>query len=89
MERYTSRLPQENADAYPLKFALEAVHSKKDQILEAGCGNGRILRFFKDCGYEIQGFDYIDGATRLFSTPIQSLRFGPMILQVFHTKRTL
>lgn len=69
-------LPQENANIYPLKFALEAVHSKKDRILEAGCGNGRILRFFKDCGYEIQGFDYIDSAiqTLLDSDPKLKVR---------------
>jgi SAM-dependent methyltransferase len=55
-------LPQENIGTYPLKYALEAVDKKTMRILEAGCGNGRILRFFKDRGYDVEGFDYIDGA---------------------------
>ena len=57
-------LPQENPDVYPLKYALEAVEHKRQSILEAGCGNGRILRFFKERGYDIEGFDYIEEAVR-------------------------
>ncbi len=57
-------LPQENPDVYPLKYALDAVEQKGQPILEAGCGTGRVLRFFKERGYDIEGFDYIEGAVR-------------------------
>jgi SAM-dependent methyltransferase len=69
-------LPQNNIEAYPLKYALEAVGGKNERILEAGCGNGRILRFFKERDYDIEGFDYIDGAvhTLLNSDPELKVR---------------
>ena len=63
-EKIPVDLPQENLETYPLKYALEAAKEKSLRILEAGCGNGRVLRFFKDRGYEIEGFDYIDAAVR-------------------------
>ena len=44
------------------KYALEAIRSSKESILEAGCGNGRILRYFHEKGYNIKGFDFIDEA---------------------------
>lgn len=53
---------QEDETSYPLKYALKAVHSSKEAILEAGCGNGRILRYFSERGYNIEGFDFIEDA---------------------------
>ena len=53
---------QEDETSYPLKYALKAVHSSKEAILEAGCGNGRILRYFSEKGYNIEGFDFIGEA---------------------------
>ena len=49
---------------YPLKYALKTIVNKDNSlsILEAGCGNGRILRYFHNRQYDIHGFDYIETA---------------------------
>lgn len=51
-------------DEYPLKFAIEAVsllnQKTKPKILEAGCGNGRLLKYFHQRGYDITGIDFAD-----------------------------
>jgi SAM-dependent methyltransferase len=49
----------ENAEAYPLKYAEQTVIDRKGTILEAGCGAGRILRFYHDLGMDIVGIDFI------------------------------
>ena len=54
--------PMENAGAYPLKYALKTVKNKDGTILEAGCGGGRILRYYKKIGYTIKGIDFIEQA---------------------------
>ena len=54
--------PMTNKSVYPLKYALQTVHSKNGSILEAGCGAGRILRYFHDLDYDITGFDFIEVA---------------------------
>jgi SAM-dependent methyltransferase len=51
-----------NEGVYPLKYALQTVVSRAGAILEAGCGAGRILRYFHERGYDITGIDYIDVA---------------------------
>ena len=51
--------PMNNCNSYPLKYALDTVNSKDGAILEAGCGAGRILRYYHDLGYDITGFDFI------------------------------
>ena len=51
-----------NEGVYPLKYALQTVVSRAGAILEAGCGAGRILRYFHERGYVITGIDYIDVA---------------------------
>lgn len=56
-------LPMENANVYPLRYAQKTVQSKDGLILEAGCGAGRILRYYHDSGYNIIGIDFIEGAT--------------------------
>lgn len=48
----------ENKNIYPLKYA-ELTITTKGRILEAGCGPGRILRHYKNLGYDITGIDYI------------------------------
>ena len=53
----------ENTDTYPLKYAIAAVAmARPGRILEAGCGNGRILRWFHEHGYAISGMDFIGEA---------------------------
>ncbi len=54
--------PMENLNAYPLKYAEQTVKDKAGKILEAGCGAGRILRYYHNRGYDIVGMDYIDVA---------------------------
>lgn len=49
-----------NLGVYPLKYAQMAVRDKAGKILEAGCGAGRILRYYHDRGYDIIGIDFID-----------------------------
>jgi SAM-dependent methyltransferase len=56
--------PMENPDVYPLKYAQMTVKDKTGEILEAGCGAGRILRYYHDRGYDIVGIDFIDVAIR-------------------------
>lgn len=54
--------PMENAGAYPLKYAQMTVKDKAGKILEAGCGAGRVLRYYHNLGYDIIGIDFIDVA---------------------------
>ena len=54
--------PMENLGVYPLKYAEMTVKDKAGKILEAGCGAGRILRYYHDRGYDIIGIDFIDVA---------------------------
>jgi len=56
--------PMENHAVYPLKYAELTVKDKAGKILEAGCGAGRILRYYHDRGYNIIGIDFIDVAVR-------------------------
>lgn len=54
--------PMENLSVYPLKYAEMTVKDKAGKILEAGCGAGRILRYYHDLGYDIIGIDFIEVA---------------------------
>lgn len=67
--------PMENRNVYPLKYAELTVKDKNQKILEAGCGAGRILRYYHDAGYDIIGFDFIDVA-------IEKLKDADPTLQV-------
>ncbi len=54
--------PMENVGVYPLKYAEMTVKHRDGRILEAGCGAGRILRYYHDRGYDIVGIDFIEVA---------------------------
>ena len=54
--------PMENPEVYPLKYAQMTVKDKAGKILEAGCGAGRILRYYHNRGYNTIGMDFIDVA---------------------------
>jgi SAM-dependent methyltransferase len=54
--------PMENIDVYPLKYAELTLVSAQGKILEAGCGAGRVLRYYADKGRDIIGIDFIKGA---------------------------
>lgn len=66
--------PMENANVYPLKYALAAVANKDGRILEAGCGAGRILRYFHAGGYDITGMDFIGVAIEKLAAADPSLK---------------
>ena len=63
----------ENPNVYPLKFALLTVQSKEGRILEAGCGAGRILRYYADKGYDIVRIDFIEETIKLLKETDPSL----------------
>ena len=50
----------QNINVYPLKYAELTVTQGKGAILEAGCGAGRILRYYKESGWVITGIDFIE-----------------------------
>jgi len=54
--------PMENMDAYPLKYAAMTVKNDGGKILEAGCGAGRIVRYYHDRGFDIHGIDFVSVA---------------------------
>lgn len=74
-----------NPEAYPLRYALEALEGVSGRILEAGCGSGRILRYFHNRGRDILGMDYVapglvklagaDAGLRLFQADMRRLPF--------------
>lgn len=78
--------PMENRNAYPLKYAEEMVKDYDSKILEAGCGAGRILRYYHNQGRDIVGIDFIkvaidklkniDDTLKVEDGDITSLRFG-------------
>jgi SAM-dependent methyltransferase len=63
-----------NHDAYPLKYAEMTVTRKDGCILEAGCGAGRILRYYHDRGYDIVGMDFIEVAIQKLKQTNPTLR---------------
>lgn len=49
-----------NNNKYPLKYAEMMIKDNREEdILEAGCGAGRILRYFHERGFNITGIDFI------------------------------
>ena len=62
-----------NTDAYPLKHAELTIKNNNGRILEAGCGVGRILRYYHDKGYDIIGIDFIESAVKKLKDADSSL----------------
>jgi len=54
--------PMENNQAYPLKYAEQTIKDRQGKILEAGCGAGRILRYYHNQKMDIIGMDFIEVA---------------------------
>lgn len=52
----------ENPDGYPLKYAELTAGAEPGRILEAGCGAGRVLRYYHERGRDIVGMDFIQVA---------------------------
>ena len=78
--------PMENSQVYPLKYAEQTVKDRQGKILEAGCGAGRILRYYHNQGLDITGMDFIevaieklkeiDSTLKVEVGDITALRFG-------------
>jgi len=51
--------PMVNSQVYPLKYAEQIISDSSGRILEAGCGAGRILRFYHNKKFDIIGMDFI------------------------------
>ena len=54
--------PMENNQVYPLKYSEQTVIDRQGKILEAGCGAGRILRYYHNQKLDIVGMDFIEVA---------------------------
>lgn len=59
-ENISADAPMENDKVYPLKYAEMTISDESGKILEAGCGAGRVLRYYHNRGHDILGFDFID-----------------------------
>lgn len=67
-----------NPAVYPLKYAelvLADDVARARPVLEAGCGAGRVLRYYHARGYSIHGMDFVDAV-------IEKLRAADASLQV-------
>lgn len=51
-----------NPEKYPGRYAEEVISRVDGRLLEAGCGNGRVLINLHNRGYNISGFDFISAA---------------------------
>ena len=51
--------PMENNNVYPLKYSEMIIKDRNGKVLEAGCGAGRILRYYHNKGIDIFGIDFI------------------------------
>lgn len=49
-------------EKYPGRYAEEMISRVNGRLLEAGCGNGRVLISLHSRGYNISGFDFISAA---------------------------
>lgn len=56
--------PMANHDVYPLKYSELIIRKNEGPILEAGCGAGRILRYYHEKGFDITGIDFIEVAVK-------------------------
>ena len=62
-----------NENIYPLRYAIEAIRKSPGRILEAGCGAGRVLRYFHERQFDIEGIDYVAEAVDKLKTLDPSL----------------
>lgn len=76
-----------NKDIYPLKYSENLIkNDKHNSILEAGCGNGRLLKYYHNNGYDIFGIDFIDSAVKKLKKSDNSLKVEKM--SIFNTNFT-
>ena len=56
--------PAQGHDRYPLLFANLVVGSPPGEVLELGCGAGRLVRYYHQSGVKITGVDNVEAAVR-------------------------
>lgn len=65
-EKRWSQIPaddgQLNLNLYPGKYAERVMKDADGEVLEAGCGAGRVLLYYHKRGYQIFGIDFIETA---------------------------
>lgn len=64
----------QNENIYPLKYALKMISKNDGRILEAGCGAGRILKYFHNKQFDIIGIDFIENAIEKLKKDNQDLK---------------
>jgi len=52
----------ENKNIYPLKYSEILLRRNDGKVLEAGCGMGRLVRYYKSRQYDIVGMDFVKAA---------------------------
>lgn len=63
-----------NPAAYPLKYSNIAIKANRGYVLEAGCGGGRLLRYYHNRGYEIIGIDFVPNVIKQLKQVDASLK---------------
>ncbi len=67
-------VPMSNKNIYPLKYSNLVIKNKNQKILEAGCGAGRILKYYHKKDYNIIGIDFIKLAIQKIKKQDPTLR---------------
>jgi SAM-dependent methyltransferase len=83
-EEIPADVPMENKGAYPLKYAEMAIQGGRARILEAGCGAGRVLRYYHDRGHDIVGIDFISVAIEKLQAVDNSLNVETGVITDLH-----
>ena len=78
--------PMKNENKYPLKYSKLIVKNKEKLILEAGCGAGRILRYYHNNNYRIIGIDFVKEVIDKFRVLCCSLQWG-LLTRFFSSDR--
>ncbi len=73
--------PMINENYYPLKYSNMLIKDHSSTILEAGCGAGRVLRFYHNKKYKIFGIDFIREAVDKLKKADETLnvKFGNIL----------
>ena len=80
--------PIQNEKIYPIKFANMIVKDKNQKILEAGCGAGRVLRYYHEKNFQIVGIEFIKSIIKTLKEVDNSLdvRYGNILNLDFSDK---
>ncbi len=65
--------PINNEKIYPIKFSNMIIKDHNQKILEAGCGAGRILRYYHNKNFNIIGIELIENIVKKLKSTDSSL----------------